>query len=128
MLVDDHDGTRREMAELIQRHEGWRVVAEAASGEECLQVFERATPDLVVMDILLPMINGIEVTRKILARRPDSKVLVLSNYDGKTLQRSIRDAGARGYVSKDQAYEKLIPAILTVLAGGTCFDEVGRAA
>lgn len=126
MLVDDHASTRREMAELIQQHAGWAVVAEAASGEACLQTIEAAAPDLVIMDILLPMMNGIEATKKLLEQRPQLPVVVLSNYDGKTLRKAVRDAGAKGYVSKDQAYERLVPAINAVLGGGVYFYDASE--
>lgn len=123
MLVDDHAETREHMASLIDLQPDIMVTAQAGSGEDCLMMCEQAQPDLIVMDILLPMLNGIETTRRVLTRYPGQLVLIMSNYDGKTLFESVKDAGARGYVKKDEAFENLLPAIREVLAGKTAFGE-----
>ncbi len=125
MLVDDHAFTRKHMASLIDLQPGLSVVAEAGSGEEALPLATHIRPDLIVMDILLPMMNGIDATRAIIAAHPGQKILVLSNYEGNTLIESIKSAGALGFVKKDEAYEELIPAILDILSGRTHFGSAG---
>lgn len=122
LLVDDHDATRREMKSLIGREEGWAVVAEAGSGEEAVKEADRTQPDLIVMDIVLPGINGVEATRAILAKRPGIKVLALSNYSGHALVKAVLQAGGLGYVRKERAFEELVPAIRAVAEGKRYLD------
>jgi two-component system invasion response regulator UvrY len=117
LLVEDHKPTRDEMRLLIEQQPDMQVVAEAGTGEEALDKAREAQPDIVVMDILLPGINGIEATRRILAERPEAKILALTNHYGDSLVQAILDAGGLGYVRKINAFEKLIPALRSVGAG-----------
>ena len=117
LLVDDHAPTRREMISLMDGVEGLDVVGEAGGGAEGVQAADRLRPDLVVMDVVMPGMNGIEATRAILASYPETRVLALSNHTGRNLVQAVLDAGAAGYVRKDRAYEELIPAIRAVAAG-----------
>lgn len=105
------------MAALINAEKDLSVVAEAATGEEgVLKVYE-FKPDIVVMDILLPGINGIEATKIILTNKPSTKILALSNHSGHVLVQAVLKAGAIGYVRKGCAFEELVPAIRSVAAG-----------
>lgn len=117
MLVEDHELTRRQMASLIEREEDMKVVAQAVSGEESLGRDAQHEPDVVVMDVLLPGMSGVDACRKLLGIRPAARVLVLSNYSGNALVQAVLEAGALGYVRKDRAFEELIPAIRAVAAG-----------
>lgn len=117
MLVEDHKPTRDEMRALIGREPDMEVVAEAESGEEALGMARAEKPDVAVMDILLPGMNGIETTRKLLAEQPGVKVLALSNHFGDSLVKAILEAGGLGYVRKSKAFEELIPALRQVDAG-----------
>jgi len=117
LLVEDHKATREEMRALIERQADMTVVAEAESGEIALDKAREACPDVVIMDILLPGMNGIETTRKILVNQPGIKVLALSNHFGDSLVHSILNAGGMGYVRKNRAFEELIPALRSVAAG-----------
>jgi DNA-binding NarL/FixJ family response regulator len=117
LIVEDHGPTRAEMRALMEREPDLRVVAEAETGEEGVSLARTERPDLVVMDILLPGINGIEATRKILAEAPGIKVLALSNHFGDSLVKAILDAGGKGYVLKSRAFEELIPALRAVVSG-----------
>lgn len=117
LLVEDHKPTRDEMRALIEREPDMIVVAEAETGESGVVRAREQAPDVVVMDILLPGLNGIETTRKIRAERPDVKVLALSNHFGESLVQAIFDAGGLGYVRKNRAFEELIPALRAVAAG-----------
>lgn len=117
LLIDDHNETRREMSALINAEKDLVVVAEAATGEEGVQKADRIKPDLVVMDILLPGINGIEATKVIMANNPNARILALSNHSGHFLVQAVLKAGASGYVRKDRAFEELVPAIRSVAAG-----------
>ena len=117
MLVEDHEPTRTEMRGLIEHGFDMAVVEEAETGEDAVSKARKEKPDVIVMDILLPGMNGIEATRKILAEQPGIKVLALSNHSGASLLQSLFDAGGLGYVPKNRAFEELIPALLSVAAG-----------
>lgn len=117
LLIDDHGQTRKEMSALINAEKDLAVVAEAASGEEGIKQAQQHKPDLIVMDILLPGISGIEATKTILATDPAVKILALSNHSSQILVQAVLDAGAAGYVRKDRAFEELVPAIRQVATG-----------
>lgn len=121
MLVDDHASTREAMTRFLNRQPDLLVAGEAGSGEACLSALEKINPDLVVMDILLPVMNGIETTKKLKETHPQLPVMVLSNYTGRTLIKAVREAGASGYLGKDRAYEALIPAIRKIRNGEEAF-------
>jgi DNA-binding NarL/FixJ family response regulator len=125
LLVEDHKPTREVMRALLEEQADMQVVGEAPTGEDAVSLSRDLQPDIVVMDILLPRMNGIEATRKILAAQPNVKVLALSNHFGESLVQAILDAGGLGYVQKSMAFEELIPALRTVAAGKSC---IGRAA
>lgn len=117
LLVEDHKPTRDEMRALIEGQSDMTVVAEVATGEAAVTSASEVRPDIVVMDILLPGINGIEATRKIRAEHPDIRVLALSNHFGDSLVQAILGAGGMGYVRKSLAFEELISALRSVAAG-----------
>ncbi|MDG2385579.1 MAG: response regulator transcription factor [Pirellulaceae bacterium] len=117
MLVDDHPLVRHGLSQLINVESDLVVCAEAASGEDALSVVGEIRPDLMVIDIGLKGINGVELIKRIRARQPEVKMLVSSMHD-ETLyaERALR-AGARGYVNKEEAPENVIEAIRQVLDG-----------
>lgn len=117
LLVEDHRPTRDEMRAMIEREPDMTVVAEAESGEDAVGMARKEKPDVIVMDILLPGMNGIETTRRIRAERPDIKVLALSNHFGASLVQAILDVGGLGYVQKSRSFEELIPALRSVALG-----------
>ena len=117
LLVDDHLPMREEIRLLLSRQGGIKIVGEAGSGEEAVQKARELKPRLVVMDIALPGMTGVEATRLIKFERPSTVILALSNYSSKALVQSIMEAGAIGYVRKDRSFEELVPAILSVVAG-----------
>lgn len=117
LLVDDHRATRDELRALLEGEADMHVVAEADSGEAALTKAAEVHPDMVVMDILLPGMNGIETTRKMLAAQPEIRVLALSNHFGERLEDAILKAGGMGYVRKNWAFEHLIPALRAMSAG-----------
>lgn len=117
LLIDDHAETRKEMTAIISAEKDMRVVAEAATGEEGALKACELKPDLVVMDILLPGINGIEATKAILANNPNAKILALSNHANRILVQALLSTGAAGYVHKARAFEELVPAIRSITAG-----------
>jgi DNA-binding NarL/FixJ family response regulator len=117
MLVDDHPVVREGTRELLERQEDLQVVAEAGDGEQAVQLAIEHRPDVVLMDIAIPKLNGIEATRRIKAIDPATVVLVLSAYDDDQYVFALLEAGAAGYLLKDIATEDLVQAIRAVYAG-----------
>jgi DNA-binding NarL/FixJ family response regulator len=114
VLVDDHMETRREIASLINEREDLRVVGEAGDGAEGLRLARTLHPDVVVMDVVMPEMNGITAAAAIRKHFPETKIVMLSNHTGKHLVDILLQAGANGFVRKDRAHEELIPAIRAV--------------
>ena len=111
LVVDDHAVVRRGVRSLLESHEGWEVCGEATTGREAVEQSRRLRPDVVVMDLSLPELNGLDATRQILKDAPDTEVLVLTMHHSEELARDVLKAGARGYVLKADADENLIAAV-----------------
>jgi len=123
LLVDDHPLLRQGIAMTIQTEADLAVVAQVADAEEALQQFSDVKPDLVITDISLPGMNGIELVKSLLAIEPTLPVLVVSRHDEELYaERAVR-AGARGYVSKLAAGDEIVTAIRRVLRGGIHLSE-----
>jgi two-component system nitrate/nitrite response regulator NarL len=118
MLVDDHPLVRDGLRARLEAVPGFTVVAEADSAATALALLPQAEPDLVLMDIGMRGVNGIEATRQLLALRPATRVVMLSMFDTPEYVRESMHAGARGYVLKDSSAEEIVEAIRTVLEGG----------
>ena len=122
LLADDHNILRDGMRLLLERQSGFVVVGEAADGREVLQLAQEQQPDVVVMDIAMPNMNGIEATRRIVERKPGIGVVILSmHYDESYVIRSLK-AGARAYLLKDAVKTELIAAIQAVSQGRSFFS------
>jgi DNA-binding NarL/FixJ family response regulator len=117
LLVDDHALIRSGLRTLLEEEKGLRVVGEAGDGREALEMVRKLSPDVVVMDITMPRLDGIEATRGILTESPETKVIALSIHGGKRFVESMLQAGAAGYVLKDSVPEELVDAVRTVLRG-----------
>jgi two-component system invasion response regulator UvrY len=127
LLVDDHAVVRTGFRLLLQAHPGTTVVGEADSGESAYRRFVELAPDVVVMDLSMPGMGGLEALRRIRAQHPQARVLTLSALDDpQHAQRALRE-GARGFLSKRSAPETLLEAITTVAAGERYLDpELAR--
>ena len=117
LLVEDHEPTRRELILLLCREADLNVVGEAASGEDAIAMARALRPNVVLMDLALPGMSGVEATREIVAADPDVRVVAVSNYGGRNIVEATMEAGAVGYVRKSRAFEDLIPAIRAVVSG-----------
>ncbi|MCC7546602.1 MAG: response regulator transcription factor [Burkholderiales bacterium] len=122
MLVDDHAVVRMGFRLLLQGTSDIRVVAEASSGEEAVRGFPDLHPDIVVMDISMPGIGGLEAIGRILAREPQARILVLSAHEDVMHARRVLKAGAVGYLTKRSAADELIQAIRQVSQGRTYLE------
>jgi two-component system invasion response regulator UvrY len=127
LLVDDHAVVRTGFRLLLQAHPGTTVVGEADSGESACKRFLELSPDVVVMDLAMPGMGGLEALRRMRAHRPEARVLTLSAHDDPLhAQRALRE-GARGFLSKRSAPEALLEAITVVAAGERYLDaELAR--
>ncbi len=122
LLADDHNIIRDGIRLLLERHAGFSVVAEAADGRATLQLAEEHSPDVVIMDIAMPNLNGIEATRRIVEKNPRIGVVILSmHYDESYVIRALK-AGARGYLLKDAVKAELVAAIHAVAQGRSYFS------
>jgi two-component system invasion response regulator UvrY len=122
LLVDDHAVVRTGFRLLLQTQPDIKVVAEAQSGEAACQIYAELTPDVVVMDLGMPGMGGLEALRRIRARNPDARVLALSAHDDPMHARRALREGALGFLSKRSAPEALIEAIASVAAGRRYID------
>jgi two-component system NarL family response regulator len=119
MLVDDHLILREALREILEKAGDIAVVAEAGDGESAFDIVRCARPDIVVMDIGLPGINGIEATRRLLAENPGLRVLALSTFADRRMVTQMLEAGASGYVVKAAGAEELLRAIRAIAQGDT---------
>ena len=117
LLVDDHPVFRKGLEHLLAREKDLQIVAEAGNGREAVETAKRIQPDLIVMDINMPELDGIEATRRILSQAPATKIMALSVHSGKQFIRGMIQAGASGYILKESIPEEMIEGIRTVLAG-----------
>lgn len=123
LIVDDHAMVRDGVRNLVQRRGDLVVVGEASSGAEALEQFNRLHPDLVVLDISLPDMNGMEVSRAILAENPDANIVILSMYEDEDYISRCLEYGVKGYVVKNESGTELDNAIRTVLSGRNYFSR-----
>jgi DNA-binding NarL/FixJ family response regulator len=122
LLADDHNIVRSGLRALLQSEAGFSVIGEASNGRTVLELPENLSPNVVVMDVQMPDLNGIDATRQILARRNGVKVIGFSAGEDERSAIEMLRAGAVGYVAKNAAYEELIAAIRTVMAGNVYFS------
>ena len=117
LLADDHKIVRDGLRTLLEKNPDIIVAGEAEDGREALQMAQKLLPDVVVMDIAMPDLNGIEATRQILADRSTVRIIALSMHSDKRFVSEMLKAGASAYLLKDCAFEELITAIRTVMKG-----------
>jgi DNA-binding NarL/FixJ family response regulator len=122
LLVDDHALVRRGFRRMLEDESSFHVAGEASDGLEAVKRAEELQPDVVVMDCALPQINGIEAARRILAKLPETAILMLSMHSEDTLVRQAMEAGARGYILKNAMDLDLVSAIKKVAQGQIVLD------
>ncbi len=117
LIVDDHAIVRKGIRALLTESGGFEIVAEVADGQEAVLMAEETQPDVILMDLLMPVMDGIEATRQITSRRPDARILVLTSFAADNKVFPAIKAGALGYLLKDSSPEELIRAIHQVHRG-----------
>lgn len=111
LVADDHDVVRQGARALLHKQPGWNVAWEAATGREAVTLAKRERPDVSILDLAMPEMNGLEATRQILYDRPEAQVLILTMHESEQLVREVLDSGARGYVLKSEAGKDLVAAV-----------------
>jgi DNA-binding NarL/FixJ family response regulator len=111
LVADDHDLVRRGLKMLLEAHPGWKICAEAQTGREAVAMAEEMRPDIAIMDISMPELNGIEAARKIKKVSPNTEMLILSMHQTDQLVREIIEAGAKGYIVKSDSDRSLVAAV-----------------
>jgi DNA-binding NarL/FixJ family response regulator len=122
LLVDDHTVVRQGLRALLKSEEDVEVVGEAENGRQAVMLARKAPPDVVVMDVAMPLLNGLEATRQILKIQPPPKVLVLTSYSDDECVEQLMQAGASGYLIKQTAANDLLKAIREVYRGNAFFS------
>src|SRR5271167_2227767 len=111
LLADDHEIVRKGLRALLEKHDGWEVCGEAGDGREAIDKAQQLRPDVIILDIGMPSLNGLDTTRQLLQLDPQFKVIVLTITDSDQVIREALDAGARGFVLKSDAARDLVSAV-----------------
>ena len=119
LLADDHAVLRKGLSALLAENEGIEIAGEAENGEEAVALAGRCRPDAIVMDLVMPRMDGLEATLKIIRNDPDAKILLLTTFGEAEAIRTALKSGAKGAVTKDLDPDELVAAIRTVASGGT---------
>src|SRR5262245_14197949 len=122
MLADDHQMVRQGLRAILDSTPGFRVVGEAADGPETVRLAERLRPDVLVLDLMMPGLNGLEATRQALRRSPGTRVVMLSMHANEAYVREALRAGATAYVLKEAGAEELVRGIRAAAAGREYFS------
>ena len=122
MVVDDHSPVHRSLSIINDIYPDLRLVAHASNGQEAIQQCDEQAPDVILMDVVMPQMNGIEATRIIHSRHPDIKILALSSFQDEASVQEMMRAGAVGYVLKNSSLEELVNSIRAVQSGKTVFS------
>lgn len=121
LVADDHEVVRKGLCALLQAQPGWEIAAEASDGREAVEKAKKVRPDVTVLDIGMPYLNGLEAARQILKEVSNTKILILTMHDSDALIREVLNAGARGYVLKTDAGSDLVNAVDAVRRNKTFF-------
>lgn len=122
LLADDHGVLRQGLRKILEENPGIRVVGEAANGRDAVAEILSRQPDVAVLDIAMPLLNGIEATRQLARRSPGTQVLILSMHSDQAYVTQAVSAGAKGYLLKESAGDDLIEAVVAVAAGKSFFS------
>jgi len=123
LVADDHPVVRQGICSLLRSQPGWEIAGEALDGRQAVQLTKELRPDIVILDLAMPTLNGLDATRQILDENPDQKVLILTMSDSEQLIREVLGAGARGFVLKSDAAKDLISAVQALERHRTFFTS-----
>ncbi len=123
LIADDHELFRRGVAAELMQVPGWLIAAEATNGRDAVALAAELRPDIVVLDLTMPELNGLEAARQIASADPSARILILTAHESEQLVREVLNAGARGYVLKSDAGRTLVTALQALLGGGSYFTS-----
>jgi DNA-binding NarL/FixJ family response regulator len=127
LVVDDHEVVRKGLRSVLEQQPGWQVAGEASNGREAVTKAKELQPDVTVLDISMPSLNGLEATRQMLKQDSRAKVLILTMHESDPLVQEVLNAGARGYLLKSDAGKDLVTAVEAVRRNKTFFTaKVGQ--
>jgi DNA-binding NarL/FixJ family response regulator len=119
LIVDDHAFIRRGVQAILHPFPEWELCGEADNGLDAIRMADQIKPEIIILDVSMPGLNGIEVTRKICGAQPDVKIVLLTLHESADLVRYAFRAGARGYLLKTDAEQELVKALTAVVGAGT---------
>ncbi len=123
LVADDHEVVRKGLVALLQAQADWQVCGEAADGREAVEKAHQLKPDVMILDIGMPSLNGLEATRQILKENPHARVLILTLHDSDQVVRDVLNAGARGFLLKSDAARDLVAAVEALRRDKTYFTS-----
>jgi DNA-binding NarL/FixJ family response regulator len=127
LVADDHEIVRRGICEVLSAHAGWELCGEAFDGRSAVEQVKQLKPDIVILDVGMPNLNGLDAARQILHYNPRQRVLILTITDTDQVVRAVLDAGAKGYLSKSDAAKDLVSAVESLERNRSYFNSrVGR--
>src|SRR6478752_8189802 len=122
-IADDHEVVRKGLCALLQAQPDWEICGEAGDGREAVDKAQQLKPDVVILDIGMPSLNGLEATRHILKNQPHTKILILTLHDSDQVVREVLNAGARGFLLKSDAARDLVAAVEALRRDKTYFTS-----
>lgn len=123
LIADDHELIRKGIASTLEEVPGWTIVGQAENGRQAVELAANLRPDVVILDMTMPELNGLEATRQILANRTGERVLILTAHESEQLVREVLNAGAQGYVLKSDAGRALVTAVEALMDGRPFFTS-----
>lgn len=123
LIADDHEVARKGIRSILESHPGWEVCAEAKDGREAVEYASQFKPDLLLIDIGMPNLNGLDAARQILAAMPEALILILTIHDSEHIVREVLAAGARGFLLKSDAGRDLVAAVEALQGRRTFFTS-----
>lgn len=118
LIVDDHEIFRRGLRALLEPYADWKICGEAVDGNDAVSQCESLKPDIVVMDVTMPGLNGLEASRLIKKSAPDTQVVIITQHDSPQIRAAARDAGAAAFVTKSSVGSELVSAIKNLAKDG----------
>lgn len=125
LIVDDHEVVRQGLRTILNARPEWQIVGEGENGKEAVDLAKALLPDVIILDITMPVMSGLEATQELGKMFPGNRVLIFTMHDSKSLIKAVRKAGAKGYVLKSRAGRDLIHAVEALLDGNTFFGPDG---
>jgi two-component system nitrate/nitrite response regulator NarL len=124
LVAEDQEAVRKRVCAALVSHEGFEVCAEVSNGKEAVERAKELNPDVVILDITMPLLNGLDAARQIRGFAPETPIVILSVHKSRQLMEEARKIGVQGYVTKGEPIEKLIQAVDTVHQNQTFFPEL----